>query len=174
MLLVSSTVVFFFQAEDGIRDGHVTGVQTCALPISLGRSLGGRVLGQHDQGGQGGLCLVGIGLVGDEGVGAQGRTLDRGGQLLLAAAGERHGGGVHAGQGSRGRAEGQSQLLFLRGGEILLTDPDQQQGGGGGQSVGGDAVDVAPARGGVQTGDGLGGLGGARDGGGGHAGHGHQ
>src|SRR5437870_7178266 len=26
--------IFFFQAEDGIRDGHVTGVQTCALPIS--------------------------------------------------------------------------------------------------------------------------------------------
>src|SRR6266702_892 len=24
---------FFFQAEDGIRAGHVTGVQTCALPI---------------------------------------------------------------------------------------------------------------------------------------------
>src|SRR5690625_6550344 len=24
---------FFFQAEDCIRDGHVTGVQTCALPI---------------------------------------------------------------------------------------------------------------------------------------------
>src|SRR5690606_30090856 len=27
--------VFFFQAEDGIRDFHVTGVQTCALPIYL-------------------------------------------------------------------------------------------------------------------------------------------
>src|SRR5690606_40401032 len=27
-------VYFFFQAEDGIRDFHVTGVQTCALPIS--------------------------------------------------------------------------------------------------------------------------------------------
>src|SRR5690606_29935067 len=27
--------VFFFQAEDGIRDFHVTGVQTCALPISI-------------------------------------------------------------------------------------------------------------------------------------------
>src|SRR5437870_6157459 len=26
--------VFFSQAEDGIRDGHVTGVQMCALPIS--------------------------------------------------------------------------------------------------------------------------------------------
>src|SRR5690625_7426216 len=25
---------FLYQAEDGIRDGHVTGVQTCALPIS--------------------------------------------------------------------------------------------------------------------------------------------
>src|SRR3989454_7883183 len=29
-------VVFFFQAEDGIRDYKVTGVQTCALPILLG------------------------------------------------------------------------------------------------------------------------------------------
>src|SRR5690606_40486971 len=27
--------IFFFQAEDGIRDFHVTGVQTCALPIFL-------------------------------------------------------------------------------------------------------------------------------------------
>ena len=26
-------VFFFFQAEDGIRDDLVTGVQTCALPI---------------------------------------------------------------------------------------------------------------------------------------------
>src|SRR6266849_4597916 len=29
---------FFFQAEDGIRDPLVTGVQTCALPISLGQA----------------------------------------------------------------------------------------------------------------------------------------
>src|SRR5690606_40571252 len=27
------SLFFFFQAEDGIRDFHVTGVQTCALPI---------------------------------------------------------------------------------------------------------------------------------------------
>src|SRR5690349_22407346 len=27
-------LIFFFQAEDGIRDLYVTGVQTCALPIS--------------------------------------------------------------------------------------------------------------------------------------------
>src|SRR5207248_3872143 len=31
---VSMLVFFFFQAEDGIRDRTVTGVQTCALPIS--------------------------------------------------------------------------------------------------------------------------------------------
>src|SRR5262249_58437505 len=30
----SRDVFFFFQAEDGIRDWSVTGVQTCALPIS--------------------------------------------------------------------------------------------------------------------------------------------
>src|SRR5256885_3703643 len=35
--ITSATVVFFFffQAEDGIRDYKVTGVQTCALPISM-------------------------------------------------------------------------------------------------------------------------------------------
>src|SRR3712207_8002856 len=31
---------FFFQAEDGIRDIGVTGVQTCALPIFVGDVLG--------------------------------------------------------------------------------------------------------------------------------------
>src|SRR6266581_6521405 len=31
---------FFFQAEDGIRDGRVTGVQTCALPILAALSTG--------------------------------------------------------------------------------------------------------------------------------------
>src|SRR5256885_5620278 len=33
MLSVCSLIFFFFQAEDGIRDYKVTGVQTCALPI---------------------------------------------------------------------------------------------------------------------------------------------
>src|SRR5690348_17412471 len=36
---------FFFQAEDGIRDGRVTGVQTCALPISTGAT---RTMGWND------------------------------------------------------------------------------------------------------------------------------
>src|SRR4051794_41376457 len=32
--MASLIFFFFFQAEDGIRDGRETGVQTCALPIS--------------------------------------------------------------------------------------------------------------------------------------------
>src|SRR5690606_40254330 len=39
---------FFFQAEDGIRVFHVTGVQTCALPICAGRGgRGGSALARH-------------------------------------------------------------------------------------------------------------------------------
>src|SRR3989454_6086433 len=34
MLIACYLLFFFFQAEDGIRDYKVTGVQTCALPIS--------------------------------------------------------------------------------------------------------------------------------------------
>src|SRR5437868_8416216 len=39
MWLCCSIFLFFFQAEDGIRDRNVTGVQTCALPISMGFGL---------------------------------------------------------------------------------------------------------------------------------------
>src|SRR3989441_3626753 len=35
MMQYTFSIFFFFQAEDGIRDKLVTGVQTCALPISL-------------------------------------------------------------------------------------------------------------------------------------------
>src|SRR5690606_40947297 len=35
-LCICVYLIFFFQAEDGIRDFHVTGVQTCALPICKG------------------------------------------------------------------------------------------------------------------------------------------
>src|SRR2546427_8134437 len=49
-------IVFFFQAEDGIRDLTVTGVQTCALPISFTGAMGqgsshalGLALGRPDK-----------------------------------------------------------------------------------------------------------------------------
>src|SRR5258706_961471 len=35
LCIALSNFFFFFQAEDGIRDWSVTGVQTCALPISI-------------------------------------------------------------------------------------------------------------------------------------------
>src|SRR5256886_11742551 len=40
MKIVCIICLFFFQAEDGIRDLTVTGVQTCALPISSFEDLG--------------------------------------------------------------------------------------------------------------------------------------
>src|SRR2546429_5647154 len=43
--VISSVSFFFFQAEDGIRDVAVTGVQTCALPIcSPGKAAHARIL----------------------------------------------------------------------------------------------------------------------------------
>src|SRR5437762_11439413 len=44
---------FFFQAEDGIRDTSVTGVQTCALPISRSHAESRRYLARPDQHGIG-------------------------------------------------------------------------------------------------------------------------
>src|SRR5437764_14489254 len=38
-------IFFFFQAEDGIRDTSVTGVQTCALPIWLALTVSGTLAG---------------------------------------------------------------------------------------------------------------------------------
>src|SRR5256885_13068976 len=40
---------FFFQAEDGIRDYKVTGVQTCALPISLPATIESRRTRWHQE-----------------------------------------------------------------------------------------------------------------------------
>src|SRR5688572_32133641 len=54
MLLIKSIIVsdlflffFFFQAEDGIRDLTVTGVQTCALPICLPARVSWRVAARN-------------------------------------------------------------------------------------------------------------------------------
>src|SRR5438105_8360185 len=44
-LLTTSTSLFFFQAEDGIRDPLVTGVQKCALPISYAAAAPGKAAG---------------------------------------------------------------------------------------------------------------------------------
>src|SRR5688500_20393642 len=45
--------IFFFQAEDGIRDYKVTGVRTCALPISVALSAGVQRMVRSDVGAAG-------------------------------------------------------------------------------------------------------------------------
>src|SRR5205807_6178591 len=50
ILFVLVLFFFFFQAEDGIRDYKVTGVQTCALPISHGRLSDGGGRGEPGSG----------------------------------------------------------------------------------------------------------------------------
>src|SRR2546430_16386672 len=49
-VLLEWSVFFFFQAEDGIRDLTVTGVQTCALPIFLKKvpGIGAILIGEGD------------------------------------------------------------------------------------------------------------------------------
>src|SRR5690606_40664696 len=54
--------IFFFQAEDGIRDFHVTGVQTCALPICDAGAVGRELIGRDFE-------VVGCGLVGKHAAG---------------------------------------------------------------------------------------------------------
>src|SRR2546429_7932380 len=51
--------LFFFQAEDGIRDVAVTGVQTCALPISYKAESAGRKLCAVDPRGTSQTCVCG-------------------------------------------------------------------------------------------------------------------
>src|SRR3712207_8116708 len=69
-LMSMQYLFFFFQAEDGIRDIGVTGVQTCALPISrrpLGAGTGGECHGRrgHALGGPDAARLHARYLLGD-------------------------------------------------------------------------------------------------------------
>src|SRR2546425_4806124 len=57
----ASLLFFFFQAEDGIRDKLVTGVQTCALPISTGRTPARPAVRLHGAAGRAGVLPVVLG-----------------------------------------------------------------------------------------------------------------
>src|SRR2546429_3887963 len=50
--MCSTSAFFFFQAEDGIRDVAVTGVQTCALPILVHRARQARLPRERPRGDQ--------------------------------------------------------------------------------------------------------------------------
>src|SRR5699024_11264347 len=47
LIYILLLLFFFFQAEDGIRDRNVTGVQTCALPILYNREIIGHSAGPN-------------------------------------------------------------------------------------------------------------------------------
>src|SRR5437764_2957642 len=97
---------FFFQAEDGIRDTSVTGVQTCALPIARGARVGGRRLGRGGPGVARGRPRIGaqarpaavaaVGGASSDGVAAPGP----------GAARDRPAGGTRAARTARARAAG--------------------------------------------------------------------
>src|SRR5256884_5138505 len=108
-LLTMSEWFFFFQAEDGIRDVAVTGVQTCALPILPGAARaraqeGARVL----RSGAGARSAVRAGLRGPRGC-------LHGARAVRARAAQ-----CAPTQGTRGRSEGPRSGARPRGGPLRL------------------------------------------------------
>src|SRR5207237_3863882 len=78
MSRVLAPFFFFFQAEDGIRDSSVTGVQTCALPIYPVGATGGQALPPADAHGLQAVARVAAGhLAGERGEDAAAGGADR-------------------------------------------------------------------------------------------------
>src|SRR5437868_10542258 len=86
MVILGYLFFFFFQAEDGIRDRNVTGVQTCALPISAANSqqsgtAGADVLSAISAGGR--LCDGVCGQVARSEERRVGKSVDLGGRRII-------------------------------------------------------------------------------------------
>src|SRR6266852_8159364 len=71
---------FFFQAEDGIRDATVTGVQTCALPISAGRNGKARPARSRRQNGG---CRIRLRCIEIGRASCRGKSVDLGGRRII-------------------------------------------------------------------------------------------
>src|SRR5207244_9108132 len=113
LLCFCSCIFFFFQAEDGIRDDLVTGVQTCALPISWGiaplvtrrRSVVGETWRKRAA-----ACTPRIvGVAGSADFGASGAPPD-----VATRSEERRVGKEGRSRGARGREKKQSELICAR------------------------------------------------------------
>src|SRR5260370_38662622 len=74
--------VFFFQAEDGIRDSSVTGVQTCALPISASGHRRAHLSRVRATGHCGDLAHAGCWEL-DRKSGVLGKSVDLGGRRII-------------------------------------------------------------------------------------------
>src|SRR5690606_5793636 len=117
-LYVDCILFFFFQAEDGIRDFHVTGVQTCALPIFDADDGAGGHAREHD------LCRVAGGAAGGCGDGE--------GLSFVGAAGDfgsgRGGGAVRGDEGDGEVAVGCGGGESEQPGERLIAGGECQVG----------------------------------------------
>src|SRR2546430_16378303 len=76
---VGSSNLFFFQAEDGIRDLTVTGVQTCALPILSRRVIAGSFSTTVSPT----LLPTSVRPIGDRKNGENGKSGDLGGRRII-------------------------------------------------------------------------------------------
>src|SRR2546429_7104072 len=92
---------FFFQAEDGIRDVAVTGVQTCALPISVRLGEGAR----HDRDVPAGPHPARLGRV------VPSARYRHAGLYLSAGGAARHADGGGAGEIGRAAWRGRGEIL---------------------------------------------------------------
>src|SRR6266496_5094932 len=133
---------FFFQAEDGIRDLYVTGVQTCALPIWVGGAFRseGLVAGEHvpnrfgESAGEIDLRDLGAALFADARF-----------RVLVVVAIHRSGAGV-GGRLDERPAQIARSLLGERAAQVAfagLVDARAEAGVAGELARGGEAVDVA-------------------------------
>src|SRR5256885_8766803 len=84
-----SLCFFFFQAEDGIRDYKVTGVQTCALPISRHRNALAREQFRDAPVAQGGVLVLVLDELADLGADGGGGGAGAVGAFHLARSEER-------------------------------------------------------------------------------------
>src|SRR5262249_56961835 len=110
--IVWRSVFFFFQAEDGIRDWSVTGVQTCALPISALRAAVGRLLPRREA-----QWIEGVGGDPAQRVGLDGHALVRG----------RLGGRSLQSLGQIGRASCREREWVAGGGGELEKERDEDE-----------------------------------------------
>src|SRR6266513_3221185 len=104
----TSRSFFFFQAEDGIRDRNVTGVQTCALPISHRQGLRRRPPGAHPDGRRDGWPS----READRKSVVEGKSVDLGGRRIMKKKKVRQGG---MGGGALGVPREGAEGYVLRG-----------------------------------------------------------
>src|SRR5207253_6034109 len=138
---------FFVQAGDGIRGGHVTGVQTCALPISVVMARPAQGTETHRRGGAEDGRVRRYGGAGEapdlrQGGGAAARV-----RVVRGSAVDSGGGHLHPQDSQRGAARGGGRALHPRGAGHGAAPRERGGWGAGGSGAGGGYALVGDGRG---------------------------